>query len=135
MRAWRNATILFVSVLVTVSCATSGPKRTVTVDGLAGTSWEGIWGSDSGHGMRTPTRLTVEQADLGAVAGTIVFTGQGRDYPYPAKGLIETRDGASWVHLTVEARSAVFDLKLLGDRLEGRGTSPIHQGPVVLTLH
>jgi len=133
MKNWTRFT-LAVLLVAAAGCAATGPKRTVTVDGLAGTTWEGVWSSDGGHGMRNPIRLTVEQVDLGAVLGTIVIISQGRDYPYPAKGLIATKDGASWVRLTVEARSAVFDLKLSGDRLEGHGTSPIHQGPVTLTL-
>lgn len=115
------------------ACATGGPKRTVTVDTLTGTSWAGVWGSDGGHGMQNALRLTVEQADLGAVLGAIVITNQGRDYAFPAKGLIERKEGADWIRLTVEGDRS-FELKLLGDRLEGRGTSPIHRGPVTLEL-
>src|SRR5260370_6621062 len=99
MRAWRNAAILLISVLITVACATTGPRKSTTLETLAGTRWEGIWGSEGGHGMRNPVGLSIEQADLGTVAGILTITDHGQNYRFSANGLITTKDGSSLVSL------------------------------------
>ena len=133
MRTLRAFSMLLLSIVLVGACATTGPKRTVTVDTLGGTSWAGEWGSDGAHGMRSQVQLTLDQADLGAVQGTLGLTNQGRHASSAAKGLIETRDGATWIRLTSEGGQS-FDLRFTGSGLEGRGTSAIHQGPVSLAL-
>lgn len=131
-RAWIVG-ILCLGALSAAACATAPPKTT-TVDQLAGTMWAGEWGSDGQHGMRNLVRLKIEQADLGAIKGTMTITsGRGRDHAFPASGLVETKDGATWLRLTVEG-NRTFDLRFTGGALEGRGKSTIHEGPVRLRL-
>ncbi len=124
--------LLAVAVLLATACATAPPKTT-TVDQLAGTTWAGEWGSDSAHGMRSQVRLKITQADLGAIKGTMTLAAQGRDHSFPASGVMETRDGATWLRVTVEG-NRTFDLRFTGNTLEGRGKSAIHEGPVTLRL-
>lgn len=132
-RAWIVG-LLCLGALSAAACATAPPKTT-TLDQFAGTTWAGEWGSDSpGHGMRNPVRLKIEQADLGAIKGTMTITsGRGRDHDFPASGLVETKDGATWLRVTVEG-NRTFELRFTGSTLEGRGKSAIHEGPVSLKL-
>jgi len=128
-----SSLFLAVAVLLVAACATAPPKTT-TVDQFAGTTWAGEWGSDSaGHGMRNPVRLKIDQADYGAIKGTMTITSRGRDHAFPASGLVETKDGATWLRLTVEG-NRTFELRFTGSALEGRGKSAIHEGPVTLRL-
>ncbi|MGH9460201.1 MAG: hypothetical protein ACRD1X_03225 [Vicinamibacteria bacterium] len=130
-RTW-SSLFLAVAALLTAACATAPPKTT-TVDQLAGTTWTGEWGSDGQHGMRNPVRFKIDQADLGAIKGTVTITSRGRDHAFPASGLLETKDGATWLRVTVEG-NRTFDLRFTGGALEGRGKSAIHEGPVSLKL-
>jgi hypothetical protein len=131
MKTIRRTTFLVLSCFVLTACASAPPAKPVTIDALQGTVWEGVWGSDGGHGMRNPVKLTVEKADLGALLGTLVISNQ----PFPAKGVVfvEAKDGATWIKLDVEGNRS-FNLRFLGDKLEGRGKSAMHDGPVTLML-
>jgi hypothetical protein len=117
------------SVFILSACATVGEKLAPVANPptLTGT-WKGEWGGNMQH----PIELFVEKQDGAVVSGTMTFIAD-RTSTHRMTGRIGAKqDGTVWVVMDVEGRD--FPLKVVSEkRLEGTGTSHMHQGPAILT--
>lgn len=125
--------VLLPLIAIFVGCApATRPSAEPLTPGPTPTSLVGRWRGEWGGNMTHPMGLVIEKQEASVVWGTVSFELHGSVSTLPARGTTGTRpDGSVWVQLKAGANE--FQLRAVGNRLEGTGQSPRHDGPVILT--
>ena len=121
------------SVVILVLVLVSGPLPVVASElpVLTG-KWTGTWSGDMDHQMD----MHVEKQEGATISGTItLFASDGEEFTHPVKGELKADKGNKLV-LTVrptDGKDVEFTFNIVGpDKLEGKGESLVHEGPVTL---